>query len=740
MKYAHQHATSPRRRALLHGIAILTSAITSTAWAQTPPPPHRISSLETVVVTAQRRRESAQKTPLVVNVLSSKLLTQEGATDVERVGELVPSVHVDVNPLGGAAIGIRGIVNANPNVGSDPSVAMSVDDIYIARAQAAIASIYDVSRIEVLKGPQGTLYGRNSISGALNIVTNDPVLQKYSGNISAEFGDYYAHTFEGAINVPIGDEVALRLSGETVNHDGYVTDIYNGLTTHWDDEDTQAGRIKLLIQPNDALKAIFSASLYHEGGAGQLSVDFPYTNPATPWNTSTPAFDTTPSGKPGYDDNVYDLSGKLIWDSSPATVTLIAGFTQFDENYIAPPAPPLSFLQRVGRSNQVTTELRVASHSTAAAAGTYSWVGGLFFYQEVQNQFRHVEAYLPTPFGLLFLDQHAGYPHVYAGSAAVFGQGTYAITDHLRATLGLRGTAEAKNAIGQNITTLGGMPSTVDETPSETDRALNYRAELETDVTPNSLLYVSVTTGFHGGGWQDGINALDETYRPEYLTSYEIGSKNEFFDHQLRFNLDGYYYDYKDFLANVNDLQAPTCACNANAPRARAEGVELETQYALTANDIFGLNAAWEDTQYTKFVLSYPFTPQVTFGTQTGTNYNLSGATFPLVSKFSGNVSYTHTFPLENGDTITANVFSQFRTKFYGLLSENPAAYVPASTKTDVNISYASTQRWTITGFVRNIENNPGVQAYGTNVGSSSVATASLSAPRTYGGRLDYSF
>ena len=689
------------------------------------------SSITEVIVTAQHRKENVQKTPIVVNVLTAKDLAQSGATDVTRIGELVPSVHVATSALGGAQVAVRGIVNNNVNVGSDPSLAMSVDDVYIARAQAALSSIYDVSRVEILKGPQGTLYGRNSISGAMNIVTNDPS-HHFGGNLSADLSNYNSHIVEGALNIPLGTAVALRVAGQSVKHDGYVDHF-------WGDDDRQAVRVKLLADLNENTQLVLSASIFKLGGVGGLSVNLPYGDPSDPWN---PGQTNNRSGAK-LDDTVKTYSGKFTWHNDLGTLTYIRGYMQFDEDYNQAPSFPLSVLHRWGVSKQNTDEVRFTSSTAADAAGKLAWVVGAFNYNEDQTQFRHVEALLP--FGALVQD--AGYPNVHAQSFAVFAQGTYALRDHLRVTLGVRSTDEAKSAVGSNDTTLAGHFSSTPTKFEQSSSKVSYKLGVEGDVAANSLAYASITTSFHGGGWQDGATPADSTYKPEDITSYEIGLKNEFDHRRLRFNIGAYYYDYKNFLVSVSDRLSPTCACFVNAPKATAFGVESETQFLLTPDDRFSLNVAYEDTDYKDFKFYEPYyttgiTGHAIPATATSpAGTDLSGTEFPFVSKISGNAAYQHSFHLSNGGTVTASVNSQFRSRYYASLANNAAYRQKGYTKSDLNVTYASPANWSLSAYVRNLEKAPAVSQFGTPFGGGpGPNNVALGTPQTYGVRLATSF
>jgi iron complex outermembrane recepter protein len=683
--------------------------------------------LQEIVVTAQRREESVQRTPITINVVSGAQLVSEGATDVIRASELIPGVQVVPSQLNGAQIAIRGIVNNNPNVGSDPSLAMSVDDVYIARAQAALASFYDIARVEVLKGPQGTLYGRNSVSGAMNIVTNDPK-HEWGADGYVEFGNYNAKTFEGAFNAPIGEHIALRLAGQEVKHSGYIDD-------YWTNEDNKAGRAKLLVELSDKASVLLSASIFHQVGVGDISPAYPFANASNPWNPS----ETVPRGTSYTDNLVNNYSLKFNWDTFLGNLTYIRGYTRFGENISLPPGFA-AVIRRIGTSKQNTDEVRLASHSSADVQGHFAWVAGIFTYDETQDQFRHVEV---PGFGNLIQD--AGYPHVYAQSVAEFAQGTYAILDHLRVTLGVRNTNESKNAIGTNSTSQFGAITVANENVEEKDSKVNYRLAIEGDLTPSSLLYASVTTGFHGGGWMDSPPPY-ETYRPETITSFEVGSKNEFLDHRLRVNAGAYYYDYKNFLVSVQSALAPTCACFVNAPKARAEGVEVESQFAITSYDTLSVNFAYEDSDYTNFKVFFPFSASLPGGTPipaTGTSpagVDYSGTPFPYVSKWSGNASLQHIFPLPNGADINATVFTQYRTVYPGGLGDDPGLRQPGYTKTDVSVGYnAPKNRWSVTLYARNLERAPAVFQAGRGPGPPGPAnpiTVGLGEPRTFGVRL----
>ena len=224
--------------------------------------------LEEIIVTAQRREESLQRAAIPVSAVSGDELINASVSDTENLSKLVPSLVIQ--PAGGSTMNmyLRGVGTLQGNAFGENPVAFNVDGVYIARPTGPVGTFYDLERIEVVKGPQGTLYGRNATGGAVNVLPKRPELGEFSGDVNVEYGNYDALKGSGSLNAPLGESWALRIAGQAVDRSGYLSDDYA-------DEVGEAARVSLLFEPSSTFSTVLVADYFHQGGAGNGSVLMP---------------------------------------------------------------------------------------------------------------------------------------------------------------------------------------------------------------------------------------------------------------------------------------------------------------------------------------------------------------------------------------------------------------------------------------------------------------------------------
>jgi len=268
-------------RLLALSVVSAAAAANPATQAQSAPAalPADSTALEEVVVTAEKRSESAQRVPIAMSVLSSDQIGEAGAESAVDLSALVPGMQV-VSSGPFAMVSIRGIGTQQVNAYGDPAVGYNVDGVIQDRTVNASGEFYDVDRVEVLKGPQGTIYGRNATAGAVNIITNKPTDQ-LGGYIQTDVGNYSSFSTAGAFNAPISDRLYTRVAFQTVNHQGYFSNGQN-------DANDVAGRLQVLYKPSSAVSLLLSADVIHQGGRGPEDEPLPYgaggQNPGNPWS------------------------------------------------------------------------------------------------------------------------------------------------------------------------------------------------------------------------------------------------------------------------------------------------------------------------------------------------------------------------------------------------------------------------------------------------------------------------
>jgi iron complex outermembrane receptor protein len=700
--------------------------------------------LDEVVVTAQRRSENLQKTPLTVSAVTGEKLESQGIKSVVDLGSQVPALQITSSGGGAAQIFLRGIGSTNTTEVGDPAVAYHIDGIYIARSTSVGSLFYDVDRVEVLRGPQGTLYGRNATAGAINVITKKPKLGDYEGYGSVDVGNYGALTTSGAVNIPVGDTLAVRAAFQQSRHDGYVTALNKGPGTGGNDrydQDDKSARVQALWKPSDVFSVRLTADYLHQGGAGGGDQTYGTARvTGDPWtcNCSVNLY---------RNNRFFSTGGEANWDLGFATLTYLMGynFSRLDRNGENASTGAPSYFK--GKDHTWSHELRLGGET-----GDLKWVVGLYRFTEDNNvDFR---VFLATNSYLSFIQ-----PEVTAESWAAFGQGTYAVTDRLRLTAGLRYTEDQKARNGGTFLTnaAGAITSTVVLNVADAKwDATNWKLGADFDLTPDSMLYANIATGYKAGGYFDGVG--QNTYEPEKITSYEAGVKNRFLDNRLQLNASAFLYDYKDFqVSAVGVIAGQNATVTLNADKARVYGLELESNLVLTEHDRIDATLGWIHAEYTDFVLPLgdAFANNNANAAVAGCYTANFAAAAPRSTDFSGcrmartpawtvNLGYQHVWDLSFGGTLTGRVQTHYESgknlEYHGFVQNRQDGF----TKSDVSLTYASADdRWTLQGYVRNIENEDVRTASSPNstTGLATNGNADFYAPpRTYGVRLGVTF
>ncbi|TWB43884.1 TonB-dependent receptor [Nitrospirillum pindoramense] len=731
-----------RTYALLAATA-LASLITAPALAQTataPAPqnaPQGASAqqqLEDIVVTAERREETTQRTPIAITAFSGDTLQQRGVSSSTDLNNMVPGLAVGNNG-GSVQIAIRGIGSTNDTEVGDPAVAFNVDGVYMARSRAAIGALYDVDRIEVLRGPQGTLYGRNATAGSINVITKRPS-DKFEGNASLDYGNYNSLQTSGMLNVPLTDTLAVRAAFQTSRHDGYTN---NGRSSNFNDEDTQAGRLQIQLKPSETFKALLSLDVFHEGGVGYANGPIgQYAKFGSPYT-----FPMSADGSLNHTNKGVGLT--TDWDLGFATLTYVGSYREDTDRTHggstqsgtcqAPSGPYCASTIFRSDENQTSHELRLANSD-----GPLKWVAGLYYFKENNDV-------------LFALDPVAGItslafvqPKVSEESKAAFAQATYSLTDSLRVTGGLRYTEDAKartgatEAFGHIVgnTYVGGSALYLNNADLSWN-STNWKAGAEYDLAPDSMLYASVGTGYKAGGYGDGQPPNNNPYQPEKLTAYEVGLKNQFMDKRLQLNLTGFYYDYRDFqVSAIGQVAGQASTVTVNAGTAEVYGVEVEGAALLTGSDRVDGSVSYIHARYTDFILA---TGDV-FHPNSAAVY--TGNRLAKSPEWTINLGYQHMWDLASGAMITARVDSVYvgdqNLDYRNFAVTEQKAY----TKTNLSLAYDDAdRRWRVMAYVRNLENNAVLVVANPDTNGSGNRLAGSGAyapPRTFGVRVSANF
>jgi iron complex outermembrane recepter protein len=714
-----------------------------------------------ILVTAQRRTQDLQDVAIAVDVVSGDQLVAAGVSDPQNLQKLVPAL---VTHAGGAGSGtnfyIRGVGTSGSNAYAENPIAFHYDGFYISRPTAVAGYFYDLSRIEVLKGPQGTLWGRNATGGAINVIPNRPELDGFSANALFGLSNYNGRQIAGMVNLPISDSLGVRIAGQVIDRDGYLSDGY-------DDEVGQAVRAQLLYEVSPDWTLTLGADYFHQGGKGTGAVMLPFYDPEHPWvggadpraqefyrtfsaatAAGVAARTTLPPQADGFNDNEYwGFSGTLDGQIGDGALTLAASYRPSTVNY-------LSYVQGFGgRSIEENDESSIELRYASGDSGPLQYVAGLFYYranQLIDQEFFHGPARPSTT-------QDSD---VNVESYAAFGQATFSLTDTFRLVAGLRYSHETRDQdtrliTGRNTSATPIVSTVVGETNFE---KVTWRGGIEFDASPDSLIYANVGTGFKSGGLYAGLG--DATYGPENLIAYTIGAKNRFFDNMLTLNFELFHWEYDDQqLSYQGPVQtAPgvytSAGLTGNVGSSTMNGVDLDVIFRPSRRDTFTANVQYLDASYGNFsYLALSATtptqncPSTLSSTQpaTGTQriwvVDCSGKPALNAPKWSATVGYEHVFNLSDELDLTIGVRSQIQSGRFMRNGYRPQEYQDSFTMSDALISIgAPDESWTLSGFVNNIENAAVFNGSVQRTFVTGVFYNHLRPPRTYGVRVSGRF
>jgi iron complex outermembrane receptor protein len=755
-----------RLRSLLIGASFAALVATgSQAQAQTAPPQAGETgasksappTLSEIIVTASRRSQSVQKTSLAISVIGNDELVRAGVTQAKDLSTLLPGVEVGSGG-GPVQIYIRGVGTTATNGLAEEAVAFNLDGIYISRPTAVNNGLFDVNRVEVLKGPQGTLYGKNSTGGAINVITNNPSTDNLSGTEVLEIGDYGLVTDQAALNIPVSDKFALRAAVSYARHNGYLSD-------GTDDENTIAVRLKALIKPTDTLTILLSGDWSGTYGRGEGAVLLPSVNPSNPWEAESSAasnaviansalggsYPGSPFAGIGpygllapITDNQrqhneqWGLTSDIKLDLGFGTLTSLTGYRNDPANYTS--YIPGFYVSDTEKDKQFSQELRLGGTS-----GAIKWVVGAYYFNEKQSLALYDNGGLVSS-GLLSV------PTLGDTSYAGFGEVTYSVTPSFRLIAGDRYTHEKKNITGSYTT---GKGAVYPFQHSVSENADNYKVGFEYDVLPKSMLYFTNSTGFKSGGFYPNVGP--DFFQPEKITAWELGLKNRFFDNKLELNIELYDWEYTNrqfsHLGQVTDNNGQslggTVLGTYNAGKASLRGVDLGSKLLVTKGDILTADVEYNHTRYDNFVYTQPygFASPASNGCVLGGNVNgtqtidCSGKPLTRAPLWSGTVSYEHDFDLGESGMVEAKIRSHLSSSYWLDVDYVASEKVSGYTRSDFDLTYRpAVGKWSLSFYVHNLENRAVYSGGVEQPFVSGVTLATILPPRTFGGRFAISF
>lgn len=613
------------------------------------------TAIQEVTVTATKRSTSLQQTPVAITAVNAQALENNHVMTIEDVVHLVPSFQAtSEGDHGVITMTMRGIGNDSAKTEyADPEVALFVDGIYAPRAEGAATLLFDMDSVEVLRGPQGTLWGRNSTVGAVNMQTAKPVLNQSFGMAQGGAGDYNRYGARGAFNLPVTNTLALRFAFVHEQHDGYVgyqeaphpsvadqQAAYNaaGITSkpfeplnpdlfvqggpRYNSQDQSAVRLSALWKPLDRFTWNISYEYFIDRGTPGMNL---LQTPRPGQDFWSALIDTAPY----LHRNVNTLRSRIDYGINDyLNLSYIAGYSRFtgssDFDQDGGATVPTSFTTGATFQEDRTNYSRYLNYShelelQSAGKHEVDWILGLYYAAEDNSIRFDIPIFNGTQQGTVSWQGSFIQPKETVGSEAAFGQATWNLTEALHLTGGVRYTRDDRKNEGgtNNGWNPTANPPSGGEVPIDpgsdplapgsgfttyqhndghfTGSKATYLGRVNYEFSHNFMAYASVSTGYKSGGLQDG----GVPYGPETLTNYELGTKNTFFNGRLRFNNALYYEDFKDFQfsAPVTNSDGSHSLVTSNADGAKVYGLESELAAKLTRDDRVQLTMAYTHTR-----------------------------------------------------------------------------------------------------------------------------------------------
>jgi len=734
----------------------MTTLAAGIAHSQAAPPDAAAGMLEEVLVTAQRRVTSLQATAAAITAVSEDDLQARSIGDVQDLGRLAPSMDVSIYQ-GEAQIYIRGIGYTGLIGGTDSSTAFHLNGVYLSRSAGAIPGFFDVERVEVLRGPQGTLYGRNATGGSVNVISKGPSSQ-FASEAELTVGNYNHYRVLGALGGPLGSErVAARLAVQVEQRDGYTDATRpDGSKDDIEDQRDIMARLSVRLEPADNFTIDLIGDYYEADDAASVWLYFgpgAATNPflrqyiaaqegvVPPVRSRDIGSDVDAFNRP----KIWGVSGKLTWAVGDYTLSSLSAYRvtrprNFNDLDVTIANAITQF--RSEDDEQLSEELQIVS----PAGRDFEWLLGAYYIDEsndVRNQY--LFPFVDDMFGLpadptcckLRLDGQAN-----TEASAIFGEANYDFTDKLNVVVGGRYSRERRT--GRNDVEFVNFltPLFDNQTPFEpaTFTAFTPKLGLNYQLSDAVFAYASASRGFKSGGFNIG-SYQNTPFNPEKIWSYEAGVKTDLLERRLRLNLAAFYYDYTDL--QVQDVEGNNTVVR-NAASAVIQGLELETTALLGTAVQIDLAATYLNSEFRDSCLADPKhpLPQPEPGCTGPSQRNLEGLQLPRAPELKLSVGAQYTLDLPNtGQLILRGDYSHQSRIFFSAfevteLSQEGYGWAKA------RLAYvAPGAGWQLAAFIDNITDEEVISnaTYIADLVDSTI-TGNMAPPRTYGVQFKVQF
>ena len=737
-----------------------------------------------ITVTARRREEDAQDVPIALSVLSADTLDKTGNFTLGQVQQLVPSLQIfSFNPRN-TNINIRGL-GANvalTNDGLENGVGFYLDNVYYGRPGQSQFDLVDLQQIEVLRGPQGTLFGKNTTAGAINITSREPSFTpEAQGEIS--LGDYGYHQLRASVSAPIiSDRVAFRLSLADTHRDGFLTNLHDGSKAQ--DYDNFSIRGQLLVKPTDTLSVRLIGDYAHQKQHYVLNIPVTYfgtydSGATIPNNifarTSRAGYTLLPAdpfAREGDSDSHYQAfmksygaSGQIDWDLGQVALTSITAYRWWDwdpaNDGDSTSLPVTTKAQQANRQRQFSQEVRLGSTGSNVVDWT---VGAYYFWQTIRGYGASAYGsaapnwFVPTANPVVADAALNGfetrsYSEPRTKSYALFGQASWNISDALSLTGGLRYTHERKTGAyrqwwvgGADLSTLSAADAAAatairnqfnpraSYTAGIRDDSISGLATLSWKIAPDALVYGTYSRGSKSGGLNltNIPSGAVPQVKPETVDSYELGFKSAWLDRTLTLNAAAFWTEVSDYQTAITqpNILGTFVQYISNIPKVRSRGIEGDLSYALTKWISLTASASYIEATYR----DYRNAPQAPERSATlAPTQDLTGVQLGGIPKFTYSLGADVAQPIGGGGTeIYGHADFSHRSSFNTSSSNSRYAQVPGYGLLNARIGIRTDSGlWDISVWARNLGDKQYFQAL--NPGAFGLVTGTIGDPRTIG-------
>lgn len=747
--------------------------------------------LEEIIVTATKRDVNLQDASIAVTSLDARQFDQLNIRYPVDLSGQVPGLNIAKNESR-RIITIRSIGNeANQNAGSRPGIAYHIDGVFISTDRALRADMLDVERVEVVRGPQGTIFGQNATGGTINVISKKPDLTEASGYGEVILGDYDMYANKFGFNLPLSETLAARVSVSHREHEGYTYNRFNG--EYLDDENIDSARAQLLWQPSDSFSALLAYQWFDSDANGPAQKG---TRDTLSSDIREVSQDKASSSTVGGDI----LSGTFTWDFDSFSIkTLLSqqvieadrdvdmdrtsltandfpdAVGPYDSIDEAPIREAINLLEQ--RYETTTAEINVSSDESNGAEGfAFDWIVGAFYLDEETDSFVNnfmdiertglpLDTSIPDPFhrnhDIDFINQLKATRE----SKSVYGQGTFHLTAAMRLIAGFRYSEEEVDNLVCAFRCFSKAVNGIDFTPRNvvfSDDEITGRVAFESDIGEDSLLYFGISTGFKpGGGNNTPSDLIPEKFSPETVTSYDIGYKTRFLDGRVQLNTSVFHYNYEN-MHYMGNAPTPFAGGVANIPESEVTGAEFELTAVLTDNLHLDANLAWLDSEITKdaFVLDSreaddasinelianggsPFGPgrQDIIDARATAIQNIKGNELSKSPELSFNLRLTHTYDVGSANLVSFLSFTHVDEFYYRVFNNEERDLIESYDLVGLNFTYEPhNSDWFVALSISNLTDEDIVNSAFTDNFGASASSVEYMAPRLVQMRVGMDF